>query len=121
MFIKKGELILLFNYFHVIICTMLLTGIAGTEQNFSLEHIKQQCIEKCPVQVCSSFYLKKNCFFLTTTEKLIKINIQTIRKSFFLFFLICPLKSIYSIILYLHVKICKNRSHKDIIERQEYY
>lgn len=68
MFIKKGEYILLFNYFHVIICTMILTGIAGTEQNFSLEHIKQQCIEKCPVQVCSTFIFKKKSFFINNKK-----------------------------------------------------
>lgn len=71
MFFKKGEYILLFNYFHVIffiICTVVLTGIVGTEQNISLEHIKQQCIEKCPVQVCPIFFFI--IIFLTTTTEI---------------------------------------------------
>lgn len=88
MLFKKGEYIFLFNYFQVIfiICTMII-GIVGGEQNISLEHIKQQCIEKCPVQV-SQFPS-----IITTTQTID----QTMRKKFF-FFLICPLKSIYSII-----------------------
>lgn len=58
MLLKKGEYILLFNYFHVIFFIFsgsILTGIVGSEQNISLEHIKQQCIEKCPVQVSNFF------------------------------------------------------------------
>lgn len=86
MFFKKGEYILLFNYFHVIffiICTVVLTG---AEQNISLEHIKQQCIEKCPVQVCPIFFYFHNKICFQQQLKLIKPNIQTIRKVFFFLF-----------------------------------